>query len=152
MRIDTKYIYAEYYSVCPLAEIGTLPPPSLASECPHSPEPKGGGGGHSPAGEGLGESQFRRLEKCLALCLLCENRCARFHNILDMYTLVVLLSGSKGKVHLKQNNKKKYSFTKQFLQRITHLTIYLHEFTLSLPVSALVLSLKHWPSICTLSP
>jgi hypothetical protein len=26
----------------------------------------------SPAGEGLGESQFRRLEKSLALCLLCE--------------------------------------------------------------------------------
>ncbi len=30
-----------------------------------------GGGAHSPAGEGLGESQFRRLEKSLALCLLC---------------------------------------------------------------------------------
>jgi hypothetical protein len=29
-----------------------------------------GGGAHSPAGEGLGESQFRRLEKSLALCLL----------------------------------------------------------------------------------
>jgi hypothetical protein len=30
-----------------------------------------GGGAHSPAGEGLGESQFRRLENSLALCLLC---------------------------------------------------------------------------------
>ncbi len=30
-----------------------------------------GGGTHSPEGEGLGESRFRRLEKSLALCLLC---------------------------------------------------------------------------------
>jgi hypothetical protein len=29
------------------------------------------GGGTLSAGEGLGESQFRRLEKSLALCLLC---------------------------------------------------------------------------------
>ncbi len=31
----------------------------------HKPEPKGGRA-HSPAGEGLGESQFRRLEKKLS--------------------------------------------------------------------------------------
>ncbi len=30
---------------------------------------------HSPAGEGLGESQFRRLEKSLAVCLLCGWTC-----------------------------------------------------------------------------
>ncbi len=39
--------------------------PSLASECAPSPR-TGGGGAESPAGEGLGESQFRRLEKKLS--------------------------------------------------------------------------------------
>jgi hypothetical protein len=38
------------------------PNPSLASECA-SPLQNRGGGAHSPAGEGLGESYFRRLEK-----------------------------------------------------------------------------------------
>ncbi len=47
------------------------PTPSLASECAPSPGTKGGGGAHFPAGEGFGESQFRRLEKSLAFCLLC---------------------------------------------------------------------------------
>jgi hypothetical protein len=37
------------------------PSPSLASECAPSPEQKWGA--HSPAGEGVGESQFRRREK-----------------------------------------------------------------------------------------
>ncbi len=47
------------------------PNPSLASECvPSPPKPKGRGH-NSPAGEGLGESQLQRLEKSLALCLLC---------------------------------------------------------------------------------
>ncbi len=36
--------------------------PSTASECAPLPGAKGGGGAHSPAGEGLGESQFWRLE------------------------------------------------------------------------------------------
>ncbi len=45
--------------------------PSLASECAAPPPGTKGGGAHSPAGERLGESQFRRLEKSLALCLLC---------------------------------------------------------------------------------
>jgi hypothetical protein len=40
------------------------PTPSLASECAPPPEPKGWV--HSPAGEGLGESQFRRQEKKLS--------------------------------------------------------------------------------------
>ncbi len=31
-------------------------------------------GGHSPAAKGVGESQFQRLEKRLALCLLCGGR------------------------------------------------------------------------------
>jgi hypothetical protein len=46
------------------------PTPSLASECAPPPGTKGWGA-HSPAGEGLVESQFRRLEKSLALYLLC---------------------------------------------------------------------------------
>jgi hypothetical protein len=41
------------------------PTPSLASECAPTPGTKGGGA-HSPAGEGLGETQFRRLEKKLS--------------------------------------------------------------------------------------
>jgi hypothetical protein len=40
--------------------------PSLASECAPRPGTKGGGGAHLPAGEELGESQFRRLEKTLS--------------------------------------------------------------------------------------
>ncbi len=55
------------------------PTPSLASECtvPLPPESKGGGA-HSPAGEGVGESQFRRLKKklntlpTLCTCVLCK--------------------------------------------------------------------------------
>jgi hypothetical protein len=39
------------------------PTPSLASD--YDPPPTGtkGGGAHSPAGEGLGEPRFRRLDK-----------------------------------------------------------------------------------------
>jgi hypothetical protein len=65
--------YKEYRSVCPLVGIGDSPNPSLASECGTvCPSPRTGGGPHSPAGEGLGESLFRRLETSLALCLLCR--------------------------------------------------------------------------------
>ncbi len=39
------------------------PNPSLTSECAPPPGP---GGAHSPAGEGLGESQLLRLEKKLS--------------------------------------------------------------------------------------
>ncbi len=53
------------------------PNPSLASECVPLPGTKGGGEAHSPGGEGLGESQFRRLEKSLALCLLCGPESSR---------------------------------------------------------------------------
>jgi hypothetical protein len=43
------------------------PNPSLASECAHiPPEPGGRGGAHSPAGEGLREPKFRRLEEKLS--------------------------------------------------------------------------------------
>jgi hypothetical protein len=45
---------------------------SLASDCAPPPESnRKGGGARSPGGEGVGESQFQRLEKSLALCLLC---------------------------------------------------------------------------------
>jgi hypothetical protein len=47
------------------------PTPLAASEFALPPLPKGGGGAHSPAAKGVGESQFQRLEKRLALCLLC---------------------------------------------------------------------------------
>ncbi len=50
------------------------PTPSLASEYATPPEPKGGGEAYSPAGGGVGESQFRRLEKKLStLPTLCLN-------------------------------------------------------------------------------
>ncbi len=46
------------------------PTPLAASVCALPPGPKGGGA-HSPAAKGVGESQFQRLEKRIALCLLC---------------------------------------------------------------------------------
>ncbi len=62
---QSTYTYIEYHSVCPLVGIGTLPPPLSPASLPLPPEP-GRGGAHSPAGEGLGESKFRRLEKKLS--------------------------------------------------------------------------------------
>jgi hypothetical protein len=58
------------YIKSPLIGIGT-PPTPLPHASVSSPRAKGWRA-HSPAGEGLGESQFRRLEKSLALCLLCD--------------------------------------------------------------------------------
>ncbi len=66
VSVDTVHkvrIYKEYHTVCPLVGIGTLPTPLSPASVPLPPE---AGGGHSPAGEGLGESQFRRLEKKLS--------------------------------------------------------------------------------------
>ncbi len=54
------------HSEYPLAGIGTLPPPLSPASVPLPPELRGGGGAHSPAGKGWGESQFRRLEKKLS--------------------------------------------------------------------------------------
>jgi hypothetical protein len=66
---QSTYIFSiEYHSVCPLVGIGTLPPTLSPESVPPGTK---GGGSLSPAGEGLGESQFRRMEKSLALCLLC---------------------------------------------------------------------------------
>ncbi len=61
-------IYKEYHSVCPLVEIGTLPPPLSPASVP--PVPKDGGA-HSPAGEGWGSPNSDDWRKSLALCLLC---------------------------------------------------------------------------------
>jgi hypothetical protein len=64
-------IYIEHHSVCPLVGIAwDSPTPLAASECALPPVPNGEGA-HSPAAKGVGESQFQRLEKRLALCLLC---------------------------------------------------------------------------------
>jgi hypothetical protein len=49
--------------------IGTLPPSSVASEFASPPGTKGGEG-HSPTGDGLGETQFRRLETKLSTLFL----------------------------------------------------------------------------------
>ncbi len=65
------HIYKEYHSVCPLVGIGTLPPPSHASECAPPPQAKGGRA-HSPAGEGWGSPNSDDWRKSLALCLLCD--------------------------------------------------------------------------------
>ncbi len=65
----TMYIYIKSTTVyVPSSELGLSHPLSRQRVCP-SP----GRGGHSPAGEGLGESQFRRLEKKLnTLPTLCS--------------------------------------------------------------------------------
>ncbi len=65
------YTYKEYHSVCPLVGIETLPTPLSPAIVPQPlpPEPRGGGGAPAPAGEGLEESQFRWVEKKLALFL-----------------------------------------------------------------------------------
>ncbi len=62
-------MYVEHHSVCPIvhsSELGLPQPLSRKRMFPPPPGPKGGGGGaHSPAVKGVGESQFRRLEKKL---------------------------------------------------------------------------------------
>jgi hypothetical protein len=76
--------YKEYHSVCPLVGLGLSHPLSRQRACPSLRNQRGGGGVHSPAGEGLRESQFLRLEKNLALCLLCD--CSqRGFNIYSVY-------------------------------------------------------------------
>jgi hypothetical protein len=65
---QSTYIYRAPQCMSPRWNWDT-PTPLAASECA-PPGPKGGGA-HSPAAKGVGESQFQRLEKRLALCLLC---------------------------------------------------------------------------------
>ncbi len=61
---STYGIYLEYNSVCPLVGIGTPHPLFRKRVCP-PPDPKEGGGGgkHTPAGEGVGESQLRTTQE-----------------------------------------------------------------------------------------
>jgi hypothetical protein len=55
----------DHHSVWPLVRIGTPPNPSPAESVPPPLGPKRRGA-HSPAAEGVGGSQFRRLEKELS--------------------------------------------------------------------------------------
>ncbi len=63
--------YTEHHSVCPLVGIGTLPTPLQQASVPSPPDQRVGGE-HPPAPKGVGEFQFRRWRKSLALCLLCD--------------------------------------------------------------------------------
>jgi hypothetical protein len=66
----TKYVYIKSTTVyVPSSELGLSHPLSRQRVCP-SPVTEGRGWAHSPAGEGLGESQFRRLSTLPTLCLL----------------------------------------------------------------------------------
>jgi hypothetical protein len=66
------HIFIEYHCVCPLVGIGTLPTSLSQASVPLPAEP--GGGGKLARGEGLGESQFRRIEKKLrTLPTLCNS-------------------------------------------------------------------------------
>jgi hypothetical protein len=63
--------FTEHHSVCPLVGIGTPPTPLPQASVPPPPDQRVGGGAHPPAPKGVGEFQFRRWRKSLALCLLC---------------------------------------------------------------------------------
>jgi hypothetical protein len=70
-RQNTKYRVPQCMSPC---RNWDSPTPSFASECAPPPGTIGGRA-HLPAGEGLGESQFRQLEKKLStLPTLCARR------------------------------------------------------------------------------
>jgi hypothetical protein len=63
----SKYLYKSTTVYVLLSEWNS-PNPCPPSECalpPPPPGPEGGGGAHSPAAEGVGELQFRRLKKKL---------------------------------------------------------------------------------------
>jgi hypothetical protein len=79
MYLHKVHTYIEYHSVRPLVGFGTSHPLSRQRVCP-SPGTNGWGA-HSPGSEGLGESQFRRLEKRLStlptLCVPVKGLCGR---------------------------------------------------------------------------
>ncbi len=80
------YIHTVYDSRVAVYSVRMIPVlllfPSLASECAPPPRTGRGGGAHLPAGEGLGESQFRPLEKKLSilptLCPICFEEQRRY--------------------------------------------------------------------------
>jgi hypothetical protein len=66
---QSTYIYRAPQCMSPRRNWDS-PNPFAASECALPPGPKVGGA-HPPAPTGVGEFQFRRWRKSLALCLLC---------------------------------------------------------------------------------
>jgi hypothetical protein len=62
-RTESNHQKAQMYQCMSPPRHWDSPTPSHASEC--APSPRNQRGALSPAGEGLGESQFRRLEKKL---------------------------------------------------------------------------------------
>jgi hypothetical protein len=68
-KAQSTYIYRAPQCMSPRRNWDS-PNPFAASECALPPGPKGGGA-HPPAPKGVGEFQFRRWRKSLALCLLC---------------------------------------------------------------------------------
>jgi hypothetical protein len=87
--LHNVHIFLENYSVCPLVGIGTPPPPLSPASVP-PPEPKVGGT-DSPAGEGVGESQFRRLEKKPStLSTLCSPPTETGNCVLSVYSVIYI--------------------------------------------------------------
>ncbi len=67
LLLTTKYLCIQSTKVyVPLSELGLLQPLSRKRVCPPPPDQRVGGGAHSPAAKGVGEVQFRRLEKKLS--------------------------------------------------------------------------------------
>jgi hypothetical protein len=68
----TKYLHIQSTTVyVPSSELGLPQPLCRKRVCP-PPDQRVGGGAHPPAPMGVGEFQFRRWRKSLALCLLCD--------------------------------------------------------------------------------
>jgi hypothetical protein len=102
----TKYIYlksSQCIILWPLIGIGTLPPPLSPASVALPPEPKGEGA-HSPASEGLGESQFRRLEEKLSTLhtLWAKDNYSSFSNFIFKVTADVALFTSLGLLRKRQ--------------------------------------------------
>ncbi len=66
----TKYLYIKSTKYVPSPELGLSHPLSCQRVCPSPRNQRGGEGSTLACGWGVGGSQFRRLEKSLALCLL----------------------------------------------------------------------------------
>ncbi len=79
-------IYKEYHSVCPLVGIVTLPTPLSPASVPLPRR----WGAHSPAGEGLGKPQFRRLEKKLSTLPTLWNEQSSFMDLPNVLTILYM--------------------------------------------------------------
>ncbi len=96
----------------PSLELGLTHPFSHKRVCP-PPRTKGWGGGPSPAAKGVGESQFQRLEKRLALCLLCG-----LYHILSTNMITVFLC------LISTNHEQLTTFGKWHVVTVTSIQIY----------------------------